>query len=212
MKVSIIIPTMNEERIIGKIIKEISKKYEILVIDKSKDNTFMIAKKAGAKVVKQKSKGKGNAMKEAAKIAKGDIIVFLDGDGTYDVPSIPKLISKVGEFDAVYGARIPQKGAMKFTHKIGNLLFAVFASILYQKTSDLLTGFIAIKKDVFNSLNLKSSGFEIETELFIKLQKKGYHIGEIKTPYYKREGKAKLSGFNDGLKILKTLIINRFRD
>lgn len=211
MEVSVIIPTKDEEKAIAQVIHDIPKEYEIIVIDKSKDRTAEIAKKEGAKVIIQKTDGKGNAMKEAAKAAKGDIIVFVDGDGTYDIPSIKKLVSKINGADAVYGVRIPEKGAMSLSHKFGNFMLKSLATVMYQKTSDLLTGFIAIKKDVFNSLNLESEGFAVETELFIKLSKNDYKIAEVNTPYYKRIGESVLNTFGDGWVVLKTLFKYYFK-
>ncbi|HDD04944.1 MAG TPA: glycosyltransferase family 2 protein, partial [Candidatus Aenigmarchaeota archaeon] len=104
--ISVIIPTRNEEEGIGKVIKgikELGKGYEVLVVDKSEDRTPEIARKMGARVIRQSGFGKGDAMKLGVKEAKGDVVVFMDGDGTYQPSCIPKLIRFVGEYDLVRG-------------------------------------------------------------------------------------------------------------
>ena len=206
-KVSVVICTMNEESVIGKLLKEIPKGYEKIVVDKSKDKTVEIAKKAGAKVIKQRSKGKGNAMKMGVRIAKGDIIAFIDGDGTNPPKEIPKLVSLIlnDKADMVIGVRIPKKGAMKLLHKFGNWVFSKMASIFYYPTKDLLSGMRVIKKTDFLNLGLESKGFEIETEIFIKSYKKGLRIREIPTSYNIRYGDSKLNAIREGLKVLKTI-------
>ena len=213
MKTTVIIPTMNEEKAIVPIIKSISKKFEVVVIDKSTDKTPYVAKKAGAKVFRQRTTGKGSAMIEVAKKVKSDIIVFLDGDGTYPTNKISELVSYItkSNYDLVYGARRPVKGSMSLSHRFGNWVFRTIASVLYRPTTDLLTGMFAIKRDKFLELDLISKGFEMETEIFIKSFKNNLKIKEVPIPYYKRLGEKKINDFSDGFNILKMLISQKFK-
>ena len=187
MKVSVIIPTMNEEEYIGKTIQRIDRigNYEIIVVDKSKDNTSKIAKKMGAKVIKQTRKGKGNAMRLGVKYAKGDILVFVDGDNSYEVEKIPKMINLLNKYDIVYGARIFKRQSM--IRLIGDKIITFLASIRRCKTKDLLTGLYAIKKKDFVRLKTKEEGFGIETEILIKACENHFRIGWVFTKYYNRK-------------------------
>lgn len=201
---------MDEEKGIAQVIKRIPKGYEILVIDKSKDRTPEIAKSLGARVVKQKDKGKGRAMILGAEKADGDIIVFIDGDNTYPPEKIPSMVSLIrkGDADAVNAVRNFKN--MKRSHIVGNNILSLFASVLYERTHDLLTGLRALRKDDFLSLGLKSVGFEIETEIFVRSHKKGLKTSEIPIEYHERLGEAKLNSVKDGWRIMKMLIRNLF--
>jgi glycosyltransferase involved in cell wall biosynthesis len=202
---------MNEEEGIEEVIKSIPRDYEILVVDNSTDKTAQIAKKAGARVVKQKDKGKGRAMVLGAQEAKGDIIVFIDGDGTYPEEDIPKFVKPIvdGEADAVDGIR--QYGdIMKGSNKIGNRVLSFIASVLYGHTSDLLTGMRSMRRKDFLNLGLKSIGFEIETEIHIRSHKKRLKTVEVPISYKLRLGETKLNRVRDGSRILKLLLKSVF--
>jgi len=206
--ISVIIPTRNEEESIGRVIKEIKKlkgEYEIVVVDKSEDKTPEIARKMGAKVIKQSGLGKGNAMKLGVKEVRGDVIVFMDGDGTYSPSYIPEMIEFMGEYDLIKGSRIRYLRNAGFLRFLANVFFSMLATLLYEKTTDLLTGLYCMRKKDFESMNLRSNGFEIETEIFIKAHQMKLRIKEIKVKYEKRMGRGKLK-MKDGVKILKLLI------
>ncbi|MCW1296188.1 MAG: glycosyltransferase [Candidatus Parvarchaeota archaeon] len=210
---TIIIPTKNEEKTIGKVINDIRKlrkNYEIIVIDKSTDLTPVICKKLGVKVIKQRTLGKGNAMKMGVNFAKSDIIVFIDGDGTYPVYEIPKMIKiiKSKNIDLVRACRLKKWKQRNLINLFMNKILSIMASILYLPTSDLLTGMYSIKKNCFKSLNLKSGGFEIETELFVKAVKRSLNIREIQIEYLNRIGKTKFRKISDTLKIIMILLCN----
>jgi glycosyltransferase involved in cell wall biosynthesis len=209
-KVSVIIATMNEEDAISKVIKRIPKSYEIVVVDKSKDNTPEIARSLGANVIIQKDKGKGRAMILGAEKASGDIIVFIDGDNTYPPEKIPDMVKLIeqGKADAVNAVRNFKN--MKRSHVIGNKILSLVASSLHSKTSDLLTGMRAMRRSNFLDLGLKSVGFEIETEIFVRSSKKKLKTAEIPIEYHERIGEAKLNSVRDGWKILKMLLKNVF--
>jgi len=211
-KLTVIIPTRNEGKGIKKVIKSIPKKFDVLVIDKSEDKTAEIAEKAGAKVILQKSKGKGNAMREAGKHVKTKYLAFIDGDGTYPTDKFDEMLDilEKNEADVVIGSRTKIKG-MSFLHLMGNKFFSFIASVLYGKTNDLLTGLRVFKTKDFNNLELKSTGFEIETELHIQCMKKGLKVKEVPIKYTERIGESKLNAWKDGLRILKVLLKNKFK-
>ncbi|MEM0358391.1 MAG: glycosyltransferase family 2 protein [Candidatus Hadarchaeales archaeon] len=210
MKVSVIIPAYNEEGRIGRVVEGARKVLpwaEILVVDGgSEDDTVEEARKAGARVVGA-VRGKGLALKRGAEEAKGEILLFLDGDGSYPPTSLPYLLYPLlsGRAELVRGSRLLGKSNFSPFRKLGNKLLSRLASLLYSNTSDLLTGMFAMRKKDFLSLGLKSRGFEVETELFVKAVRKGLRIGEVPISY-RRTGKSKLSPLLDGIKIFFTLL------
>lgn len=195
-KYSIIIATKNEEEAIAKVLcsipKEISKQSEIIVVDSSNDYTPIIAEKLGAKVIKSKE-GKGRQVKKGVKKSKGDILIFMDGDGQDPPQYIPKLIKKVKTSDLVLGCRSLKN--FKIDDKFARYSFKLYCTFIKQlfylikfKVSDPTTGFRVIRKKDFNKLNLKSNGFEIEAEMNIKAVKHGFIIKEVAIPHIKRIG------------------------
>ena len=187
MKVSVIIPTMNEEKYIAKTINRIKKlgKYEIIVVDKSSDKTAEVAKSLGARVIKQKSRGKGNAMRMGAKHAKGEILVFVDGDDSYEVEKIPELINLLKYCNIIYGFRIFKK--QQLIRFIGDKVANFLIKLRGMYTPDLLTGFYAIRKKDFEKLKTKENEFGIETEIFIKAHNLSYSICGIFTKHINRK-------------------------
>jgi dolichol-phosphate mannosyltransferase len=181
-----------------------------MVVDKSTDNTPIICKKLGVRLIKQKNRGKGNAMKLGAKMAKSDVIVFIDGDDTYPTKVIPEMVEIVREKNCVVNAVRIKKWESKFSHMIVNRIISLFASLLYSKTKDLLTGLRAMKKEDFERLKLKSSGFEIETEMHIKISKLKMKTFEIPIKYKERIGEKKFLIIRDTIKIITLLITSKF--
>ena len=132
--VEIIIPTLNEESSIGKLLHEIKSqkipvKISILVIDGgSTDKTINICKKENVKCIQQKSKGKGSAMREAVEFSNANVIVFIDGDGTYSISDLETILEPLlnNKADMVVGTRIKEKrekGSISVLNSIGNCLF-----------------------------------------------------------------------------------------
>ncbi len=198
MKYSIIIPTRNEELGIAKVIcsipEEIKKDAEIIVVDSSEDLTPKIAECLGAKVLRPKKKGKGYAMRYAAKRAKGEILIFLDGDGTDPAEYIPKLVKKLERADMVLGTRAAEytkkdDPKMQLRFRIYKLfIIPAFKAIGWPLKGDPLAGFRALRKETWEKMNLKSDGFLIETEMDIKAIEMGLKLAEVPIPHLKRAG------------------------
>ncbi|TSC75439.1 MAG: glycosyl transferase [Parcubacteria group bacterium Gr01-1014_30] len=196
--ISIIIPTLDEEEGIAKVIcsipEEIRKKSEVIVVDVSDDMTPVIAERLGAKVLRAGKKGKGRQMRLAAKAAKGEILVFLDGDGT-DPPSyIPMLLEELKSANLVLGCRNlrnfeeDDKNLRRIFKLYGIFIAALFRVVGFEGYGDPLAGFRAIRKKDWDRLALKSNDFRIETEMNIKAVKKGFVIKEMPIPHLKRSG------------------------
>ncbi|MBU1704208.1 MAG: glycosyltransferase family 2 protein, partial [Nanoarchaeota archaeon] len=189
-KIIISIPAYNEEKTIGRVIKEIkevlagfSYDYSFLVLDDgSTDNTIAVAKAAGARVYSNK-RNKGLAetfreeMRQCIKL-KADIIVHTDADGQYDPTGIPVMIEKVlSGYDLVLGSRF--KGRiqhMPFMKWLGNVAFSIVLSQLTRrKLTDTTTGFRAFTRDVASEIEYINT-FTYTQEQIIKAAKQGFRI------------------------------------
>lgn len=197
MKVSVVIPAKNEAFTIRSIIKEAKKHaFEVLVIDGySTDNTQTIAEEEGAKIV-QDIKGKGKAIQIGIKIAQGDIIVFIDADGSHDAKDIPKLILPIinDKADMVIASRCRggsdelQGNIDRCLRLIGGALTVLIINLRWkQNLTDVQNGFRAIKKNVAKLLNLTEDITTIEQEMTMKVLKKKFRIKEIPSHEYERK-------------------------
>lgn len=202
--VAIIIPTKNEESTIGEIIQK-AKPYavELIVVDgHSTDNTRKIAEDLGAKVILDNGKGKGDGIRAGIKHATGDIIVFIDADGSHNISDIPRLVFPIlnDKADMVIGSRI-LGGSDEFSgtldniiRTMGSLVVSYIISWRWKITlTDCNNGFRAIKRTVAVDLGLKRNDFVIEQEMVLNCAKKRYRIVEISSHEYKRRaGDSKL--------------------
>jgi dolichol-phosphate mannosyltransferase len=206
---------LNEEDAIAEVIGEFKKMGfdEILVIDgHSRDRTRERADEAGAKVVVQREKGKGQALKEAFSLIEADYIVMIDGDGTYLPAEVRLLLDPIfeGKADHVMGNRFGnlQKGALTRLNSAGNRLINFFFRLIYNvPLNDILTGYRAFTREGVRRLDLTMPGFEIETEMTVDSVKKGLAIAEVPVTYRARTTgtKTKLNPIMDGARIVATI-------
>lgn len=217
-EIAVLIPCYNEEKTIGKVIKDFKKelpKSKIYVYDNnSTDNTIEIAKQAGAIVRYEHNQGKGNVIQTMFKEIDADVYIIVDGDDTYPADEINKLLQPVidNNVDMAIGDRLSngsyKKENKKIFHNIGNNIIKDIINLKYNANlKDILTGYRVLNKKIVKELSLESKGFEIETELTIKSLKNKYRILEIPITYRDRpEGSySKIRTFKDGMKILKTI-------
>ncbi|MCD4653730.1 glycosyltransferase family 2 protein [bacterium] len=199
MKVSVIIPTKNEEITLEPILIGCMKHADevILVDGHSTDRTREIAEKHGIAIHMDRGKGKGDAMKLGITLFSGDIIVFIDADGSHDPDDIPKMVKliKDGEADMVIGSRF-KGGSDELVGNV-NQLFRITGSniittfINYRwnvHLSDTQNGFRALNRKAAESIDLLVDGFPIETEMDIQLLQRGFKIGEVPAHEYARKG------------------------
>lgn len=219
LKVEIIIPTLNEETAIKELLQSIRAhtlpiEISVLVIDGgSTDHTVEICKRENVRVIRQKSKGKGNAMKEAVEYSSADVLVFIDGDGTYSIDDLSSLLEPIltDKADMVVGSRIlgkREKGSISTLNMLGNKFFNKTINFaIHSKVTDSLSGYRAMRKSIFDELILFSFNFEIEVEITVETLAKGYRIFEVPIKYGTRKGTpTKLNPINDGVKIARTLL------
>jgi len=213
--VCVLVPTLNEEDAIAEVIGEFrAMGFEnILVIDgHSSDRTVELAKEAGARVVVQSGKGKGQALKEAFDLIESEYIVMIDGDGTYLPSEVHLLLDPVlaGRADHAMGNRFGnlQKGALTRLNSAGNRLINFFFRLIYGvPLNDILTGYRAFTRDGVGRLDLTMTGFEIETEMTVDSVKKGLAIAEVPITYRARSRgtQTKLNPIMDGARIIATI-------
>lgn len=213
MRVRILIPALNEEESIGEVIDGFKRLgYDrILVIDgHSTDRTREIAREKGAEVVVQSGKGKGQAVKEAFELLEDDIVVLIDADGTYLPEDVELLLEPIrrGVADHVVGNRLVnfEKGAFTRLNLIGNKIINFIFRFFYGvELHDILSGYRALTKEVYKSVELQKSGFEVETELTVETIANGFRMLEVPVRYRKRAGRTKLRPFSDGYRIVSTI-------
>ena len=218
MKVAVIIPCLNEEVTVAKVIDE-ARRYlphaEIFVFDNgSEDATALRAKKAGAKVISVPERGKGNVLRRAFHDLDADYVVMIDGDGTYPMNEAPRLIdfARRKQLDMVMGSRLELglRSSFRRLHYSGNLFFSGLVRFLFNHPiTDLLTGFRVLSRRFIDDVELHSRGFEVETEMTLRALDLGLPFAEIAIPYAERPqgGKSKLRTFRDGWVILKAVFV-----
>jgi glycosyltransferase involved in cell wall biosynthesis len=223
--VCVILPALNEEESIGKVIDEIpgeeinrrGYKYRVIVVDNgSIDKTGEISRGKGAEVIVEPLRGKGRALRTAFKRCSGDFIFIIDSDYTYPATHIPEMLEKLENgYDVVMGSRLKGKmnrGAMSKLNQVGNRLLALMTNILYgTNISDPCTGCWGMKGEVVNGLELNAVGFEIEVDMLAQIARDGHRITEIPIEYRRRETPPKLRSLRDGFRIGKMLLRKRFR-
>lgn len=223
MKISLIIPTRNEEGCIGKVIGEVPRSVvdEIVIVDgASTDGTVAEARaalKPQDKFVLQKGKGYGGAFLEGFDVATGDVIIMMDADGSQNPGDIPKILEQVrGSYEYVMASRYATGGHSYDDTVIrwfGNRLFTWLTNVIHgTNVTDSLYLFTAITREGLSKLHLTSPGFEFCTEILIKAHRAGLRFAEIPAVERARfAGKSKVNAFWHGLKILR-MILRRYRD
>ena len=219
MKISIIFPCRNEYESVGMCVKNAFETLkqnhlngEVIVSDSSSDGSAEEAEKYGANVVRHNKEGYGLAITEGIRASSGDIIVYLDADGTYDVRELPKFLKLLESSDIVIGSRFKghiEKGAMPFSHKIFGTPFINFLLFIFFgiRVSDSQSGYRAFTKKTFKELNLKTNGMEFATEMIIKAKHLHLKITEVPITYSVRRGTSKLRRYHDGITHLRYIFL-----
>jgi len=230
-KISLIIPTKNEGESIGKVINDFrycNRLKEIIVIDSSKDETAKIAKKIGGEIVRvERGNLKyGEALKHGMNIARGDILILVEADGTFRSKDTGKIIEYMKDADMVIGTRttrqmIEQGSNMGWFLRWGNVFLGKLIEFLWwnqePRFTDVGCTFRGIWKESYLKIrdNLQASGPEFSPEMMIETLKARLRVIEIPVSYYKRfSGESKNSkGFKKiktGLKMLDVILGKKF--
>jgi glycosyltransferase involved in cell wall biosynthesis len=215
--VSVVIPTLNEA---GNILEavttlhnELAYPNEIIIVDgNSTDGTLEIVKDTDfCKIIIEPRRGYGLALRQGMKKAKGDVIVMVDGDGTYEVKHVNRLLDQLVKNDAelCMATRMydPNK-AMGLTNFIGNKIITwVFDFFYKQFLSDSQSGFRAISHAALEKVELKETDMAYATEMLVEFAKKRFKIVEVHSTYKTRKyGKTKLRKVKSGIEIFTTMV------
>jgi glycosyltransferase involved in cell wall biosynthesis len=217
--ITVVIPAFKEGETIRRVIRDIRESTscptQIIVVDGcSNDGTEEIVKEENAELVRESKKGYGRAIRTGLARGKGDIIVIIDADNTYDAQDINRLTLPLlkDKVDVCLASRLGGTlfpGAMPSINYVGNRLFTWLYNWLYrQRVSDTQTGFRAIKRIALESFQLKNDGMGISTAMLTKAARNGLRITEIPTTYRPRtnHSKSKLNPFTAGYDVLRILL------
>jgi hypothetical protein len=225
----IILPTLNEEEGLLRTLEELGsipfgsreKRPVVLVVDgRSTDRTPQVARRFGAEVITQTGRGKGNAMRDGFRWARGHgfaSVAVLDADGTYPCDALPALFTLLDlDWDVVIGVRRPQKsrpGSLRdFVHRFGNgVLNYCAAQFSRSPLLDVCSGFWGFRTSLVDELEPESDGFEIEAELFVKAFRLRLRVAQFPIEYRDRVGEAKLHAVRDGATILLAILRHALR-
>jgi dolichol-phosphate mannosyltransferase len=207
--ISVIVPTFNEEETIGEFLKKVKelkprlKNFELIIVDDSLDNTAEIARslmkkfRIRGRILKRIGKrGKGSAIRDGLKLAKGKYIVLIDADLQYPVEKIPALVEKLKEYDIVNTRRLRKD---PFYRKFLGLGFRILVSLLFGLTIETQSTFRAFRKEVKENVDFKANSWAWDVEFLYKAKKAGFKICSYPVIYGERKkGKSKIS-FNASL-------------
>lgn len=213
LKLSVVIPALNEERAIGDVLQEIpisdlrrmGYEVEVIVVDNgSIDNTFHIACMNGATVVMQPARGYGNAYRAGFAYSNGDVVATGDADLTYPFSDLPKILRRMElrDLEFVNTDRLGnlRNGVMTRSHVFGNWLLSVATRVLFGwPYNDSQSGMWVFRRYVWDALDVQSSGMPFSQELKIEAFVKGFRCDEVPIEYRARAGKEKLNTIGDGL-------------
>jgi glycosyltransferase involved in cell wall biosynthesis len=203
LKISVVIPTLNEAQAIGEVVGAVPQDWvqDIFVVDNgSTDDTSEQATLAGARVIHEPRRGYGAACMAGAKAARdSDIIVFLDGDRSDDPRQLDAIAMPVvqDQADLVIGSRIGgklEKGAMPLHGQLGNRLIVFLLRLLYGVNVTDMGSFRAIKTDDLFDLKMEQMTYGWPSEMVVKAARKGLRIQSVPINYRRRIGVSKVTG------------------
>jgi glycosyltransferase involved in cell wall biosynthesis len=215
-RIAILVPCYNEEAAIGKVVSDFKtavRAADIYVYDNnSSDRTVDVAAKSGATVRRELQQGKGHVVRRMFSDVEADVYVLVDGDATYDAPSVREMITRLlgDRLDMVVAVRVDrEEAAYRSGHRMGNWLLTGFVAHVFGFAfTDMLSGYRVFSRRFVKSFPVLSGGFEIETELTIHALELGLPVAEVKTPYFSRPAGSvsKLNTWRDGFRILWTIL------
>ncbi|HIS88118.1 TPA: glycosyltransferase family 2 protein [Candidatus Avigastranaerophilus faecigallinarum] len=228
-KVSIIIPVFNEKNTIKALLEKVQnanfsslEKEIIMVDDCSNDGTTEILRELSKNYkvfFHEKNQGKGAAIRTAIKEATGDFVVIQDADLEYLPDDYDKLLPFLinDEADVVYGSRFKnQENSKNFIlkNKIANKFLTLLTNILYgAEITDMETCYKAFKRELIQSITIKSNRFDFEPEITAKIMKRKARLKEVPISYFGRgHDEGKKINWKDGIHAILTLIKFRFTD
>ena len=220
--ITILIPCLNEELGVASVVREYAMAFpqaDILVVDNgSEDGTAAAARAAGATLITEKRRGKARAVATALAAIDTDLVLMVDGDGSYPAEGAKSLVEEYlrEPVDMITGIRSAQNATQIFRpmHQWGMSIFAAVLDFVFRfKPLDLFSGLRLFSRRFYQHVPVLSRGFELEIELTIQAVDKSFSMTEIPVPFRGRTNgsDSKLRTVRDGLRILRLLVV-LFRD
>jgi glycosyltransferase involved in cell wall biosynthesis len=219
--VSVVIPCLNEAENIEECVTAAREALhrmqvagEVVVADNdSEDDSARLAEQAGARVVVERRRGYGSAYLAGFAASRGRFIVMADADLTYDFNEIPRFVEALQQgAEMVIGDRMDniQPGAMPWLHRyVGNPILTGLLNLFFRTgINDAHCGMRALRRDVLERLDLRTTGMEFASEMVIRASKERLRIAEFPIEYHPRGGESKLSSFRDGWRHLRFLLVH----
>jgi dolichol-phosphate hexosyltransferase len=216
LSVGVVIPCFNEEtgvrEVIGRMPAVVD---EIVVVDNnSTDGTAAVAAALGARVVPERTPGYGAAYKAGLRAVRSDLVVTMDGDGTYPPEEIPRLVDIFAGrgLDFLSACRFPlaDPRAMGPANRLGNGALTLACAVLFgRRLRDSQSGMWVFRRAVLERLRLTSDGMAFSQEIKLEALSRGLHFAEEHIPYGVRSGQVKLQRWRDGWGNLVFLVRKR---
>ena len=223
-QLSVVIPAYNEESGIAEILDRVLSikpgleavgvaGLEVIVVDDgSKDRTPEIVKSySNVRLIRhQKNRGYGGALKTGFANAEGNLLSFLDADGTYPPEHFPQLCMEIfGGAEVVVGSRMAgAKSEMPKTRRLGNLIFAQLVSVIgNHKVTDSASGMRVLKRETLERMYPLPDGLNFTPVMTTRAIHEGLKIVEVPIPYSERVGRSKLSVVKDGVRFLNSIVL-----
>ena len=203
MRITLIIPALNEAACLGPLLAELPAGlvHELLVVDNgSTDDTAGVARQADANIVSEPRRGYGYACAAGVAAASGDLLAFMDGDGSFVPGELATLLAPLldGSADLVLGTRMRggmAAGAMPPHQRFGNQLIARLMYRLYGLRLTDLGPFRVIRRDLLNTLDMHEMTYGWPIEMIVKAARQGAAIVEVPITYRPRlAGRSKVGG------------------
>jgi len=218
---SVIVPVYNERPTVGALLRrviDVPIAKEIIVIDDcSTDGSDRIVEELAARepsirfIRQERNQGKGAALRRGFDEARGDVVIVQDADLEYDPSDYPKMVQPIieGDADVVYGSRFAghPRRVMLYWHTVGNSILTWLSNVVTNlNLTDMETGYKAFRRDVIQSIRLKSNRFGFEPEVTAKIARRGYRIYEVPISYRGRDyWEGKKINWRDGVSAIWTI-------
>ncbi len=220
-EVSVVIPCLNEEAVVGSVVDEAwagieraGRTGEVIVVDNaSTDRSAAVAAAHGARVVSEPRRGYGSAYLAGLAEARGDYIVMGDADGTYPLRELGRFVDALeAGSDLVLGSRFTgtiHAGAMPWLHRrLGNPILTGMLNLLFRaRVSDAHCGMRALRRSALPVLDLHSTGMEFASEMVFKAFRRRLAVSEVPVDYFPRTGDSKLQSFSDAWRHVRFMLL-----
>ncbi len=211
---TVILPAYNETEalpsVLASLTSALNSDYEILVVDDgSTDDTVNVARKGNCRVIcHAQNMGKGAAVRTGVANARGERIIIMDADATYPADAIPKMVELLATHDVVRCHREARHEQMPAVNRFGNWIFDTLLTHIHGlEGGDHLSGLYGMRMDAIRGMGLEADGFDIEAEIGIKARAQKLDIAVFPITYGERLGEKKLRPCQDGLLILRRILL-----